>query len=58
MKFKELINSVNNLDLNNSDELLNIFKKENIEIITASDAHKPSHVGSYIKEATLRIGGK
>ena len=42
-------------DIGLSDELLRIFKKEGVRIITASDAHKPADVGSFIKEATLRI---
>ncbi|MDO4197995.1 MAG: PHP domain-containing protein [Erysipelotrichaceae bacterium] len=42
-------------DIGLSDELLKIFIEEDIEIITASDAHKPEDVGSYIKEANERI---
>lgn len=45
----------NHPDLGLSDELLEIFKDKHVEIITTSDAHKPSDTGSYIKEATLRI---
>lgn len=33
-----------------SDELLRIFKENNVEIITASDAHKPCDVGNYIQD--------
>ena len=32
-------------------QLLAILKQENVELITASDAHDPEHVGKYIKEA-------
>ena len=42
-------------DIGLSDELLDILLKEGVEIITASDAHKPEEVGNFIKEATLRI---
>ncbi len=45
----------NHPDLGLSDELLTIFKQYNVDIITTSDAHKPSDTGSFIKEATLRI---
>ena len=41
-------------DVGLSDQLLEIFKKNEVRIITASDAHKPEHVGSYIREATER----
>lgn len=37
-------------DMGLSDELLAIFKEHHVEMITASDAHKPDHVGSCIKE--------
>lgn len=37
-------------DMGLSDELLDILLEHNVEMITASDAHKPEHVGSYIKE--------
>lgn len=45
----------NHPDLGLSDELLDIFKTYNVNIITASDAHKPSDTGSYIQEAYARI---
>lgn len=45
----------NHPDMGLSDNLLNIFKKYNVDIITCSDAHKPSDVGSYIKEVTAKI---
>ncbi len=41
----------NHPDIGLSDELLRIFIENNVEIITASDAHHPEDVGSYIKEA-------
>ncbi|MDO4501077.1 MAG: histidinol-phosphatase [Erysipelotrichaceae bacterium] len=44
-------------DVGLSDELLKIFKEENVSIITASDAHHPEHVGTNIKEAVQRIQG-
>ncbi|MFV0395457.1 MAG: histidinol-phosphatase HisJ family protein [Coprobacillaceae bacterium] len=37
-------------DMGLSDELLNIFKEHNVEMITASDAHYPGHVGTNIKD--------
>lgn len=37
-------------DMGLSDELLAIFKEHNVQMITASDAHKPSDVGTCIKE--------
>lgn len=40
----------NHKDMGLSEELLNIFKKNKVAMITASDAHKPDHVGSCIKE--------
>lgn len=40
----------NHPDKGLSDELLEIFKKNNVKIITASDAHQPGHVGMCIKE--------
>ncbi len=45
----------NHKDLGLSDELLKCFISENVELITASDAHKPEDVGNYIKDATIRI---
>lgn len=45
----------NHKDLGLSDELLEILLKNNVEIITASDAHHPNDVGSYIKQANQRI---
>lgn len=47
----------NHPDIGLSDELLEIFKKNHVELITASDAHKPRDVGSYIKEAEKKIKG-
>ena len=35
-------------DIGLSDELLEIFKEHGVEMITASDAHHPSHVGTNI----------
>ena len=37
-------------DMGLSDDLLTIFKQNNVAMICASDAHKPEDVGSYIKE--------
>lgn len=45
----------NHRDLGLSEELLKCFILNDIEIITTSDAHKPEDVGSYIKEAQIRI---
>lgn len=45
----------NHQDLGLSDELLKVFKKAHVQLITTSDAHQPSDVGSYIKEAVQRI---
>ncbi len=42
-------------DIGLSDELLRIFIENDVEIITASDAHHPEDVGKYIKEAQERI---
>lgn len=42
-------------DIGLSDELLEILVEEGVRIITASDAHKPADVSSYIKEAAERI---
>lgn len=39
-------------DMGLSDTLLQILKEHDVEIITASDAHQPSHVGMYIKEVS------
>lgn len=39
-------------DIGLSDTLLQILKEHGVEIITASDAHQPSHVGMYIKEVS------
>ncbi len=41
-------------DIGLSEQLLKVFRDNGIRIITASDAHKPEHVGSYIREATER----
>ena len=41
-------------DLGIADEMLRIFKEKKVKMITASDAHKPSDVGTLIYEATLR----
>lgn len=38
----------NHQDMGLSDELLKIFKEHGVEMITASDAHQPSHVGTNI----------
>ena len=37
-------------DMGLSDELLSIFKQHGVKMITASDAHQPSHVGMNIKD--------
>jgi Histidinol phosphatase and related hydrolases of the PHP family len=42
-------------DVGLSEELLKIFKQNHVEMITASDAHHPSDVGSYIVQASQRI---
>ena len=39
-----------NKDKGLSDEILSVFLKNGVEIITASDAHKPSDVGRYIAD--------
>ena len=44
----------NHPDKGLSDELLENFKKNHVQLITASDAHKPADVGSYIKDAEER----
>ncbi|MBQ6655025.1 MAG: histidinol phosphate phosphatase [Erysipelotrichaceae bacterium] len=41
-------------DVGLSGQLLAVFKEEGVRIMTASDAHKPEHVGSYIREAAER----
>ena len=38
----------NHKDIGLSDELLKILKEHGVEMITASDAHQPSHVGTNI----------
>ena len=38
----------NHKDIGLSDELLKIFKEHGVEMITASDAHQPTHVGTNI----------
>ena len=45
----------NHPDVGLSDEFLQILIDSGVDIITASDAHKPEDVGSYIKEASERI---
>ena len=40
----------NHKDMGLSDELLKILKEEKVKMITASDAHKPAHVGKNIKD--------
>ena len=45
----------NHNDVGLSDELLKIFIDNDIDIITASDAHHPKDVGSFIKEAQEKI---
>lgn len=42
-------------DLGLSDELLTVFLKKQVPLITASDAHHPEDVGTLIKEATEHI---
>lgn len=44
----------NHKDMGLSDELLHILQENNVAIITASDAHKPEDVGSYIKEVSIK----
>ena len=41
-------------DLGIADEMLRIFKEKKVKMITASDAHKPSDVGTLIYEVALR----
>ena len=45
----------NHPDVGLSNEFLQILIDSGVDIITASDAHKPQDVGSYIKEASERI---
>lgn len=45
-------------DMGLSEEILKLFKENNVQLITTSDAHKPSDVGSYIKEAMMRNNEK
>ena len=45
----------NHKDIGLSDDLLQTFVKHNVQLITASDAHQPKHVGNYILEASERI---
>ncbi len=45
----------NHPDLGLSEELLEIFKENNVPLIFTSDAHKPSDVGTCIKEAYKRM---
>lgn len=40
----------NHQDMGLSDELLKILKEHQVEMITASDAHQPDHVGSNIAD--------
>ncbi|MGL4392007.1 MAG: histidinol-phosphatase HisJ family protein [Fusobacteriaceae bacterium] len=42
-------------DIGLSDELLKIFKNSEVQIITASDAHHPKDVGSFIREANEKF---
>ncbi|WP_242863263.1 PHP domain-containing protein [Caloranaerobacter ferrireducens] len=37
-------------ELGINSKMLNIFKKKNVKIITASDAHRPEDAGKYIRE--------
>lgn len=41
-------------DMGLSDDFLDVLKENHVALITTSDAHKPSDVGSYIKEATIK----
>ncbi len=43
-------------DIGNSDELLQVFREHHVKMIAASDAHDPKDAGSFIAEATKRIG--
>lgn len=45
----------NHKDMGLSDELLETFVKEGVELITVSDAHHPEDCGNYIKKAQERI---
>lgn len=45
-------------DMGLSDELLSILLENHVQIICASDAHKPSDVGSYIKEVSKFVNSK
>lgn len=42
-------------DMGLSQELLQIFKDNHVDLIYASDAHQPQDVGNYIREATLQM---
>lgn len=42
-------------DLGTNPQFLSIMKQRGVKLITASDAHKPSHVGMLIKEASEQI---
>ncbi len=45
----------NHPDLGLSDEMLSIFVKEDVPLITASDAHHPKDCGNFIIEADRKI---
>lgn len=45
----------NHPDLGLSDELLNIFKENHVDLIFTSDAHQPKDVGRHIHEAMQRM---
>ena len=45
-------------DIGLSDELLDIFKQHHVDMITASDAHKPQDVGTCIKEIWDKTMGR
>lgn len=42
-------------DIGLSDDFIKALCRHDVQIITASDAHYPAHVGNYIKEAQQRI---
>ena len=47
-------------DIGLGEEMLDVFLKEGVPLITASDAHHPQDVGSFIREAAekIREGGR
>ena len=45
-------------DIGISENMLKVFKENKVKLVCASDAHKPEHVGTDIKIATLRNKGE